>query len=181
VKLEDSTGKMVDNPTPEQIEAAIGDVGSRTDHCILHLPGESFVQTAGSRDRLFVQYSDGGEIMESDRIDFDAATVARIFVDAMEGSSGWKSDYVFASAGGGAGDGASEERRGARMGGLGRLGGLGAIGTGAAAGDQAGTGASGSQSMKDQLLSSVKREVNREVSRGVGKLVRNVFRSVSGR
>jgi hypothetical protein len=172
MELEDSAGKLVENPTPEQIEAALSDVGSRTDHCILHMDGESFVQTTGSRDRLFVQYSDGGEIMESDRHDFDAATVARIFVDAMAGRNGWKSDYAFASIGGGPDEGASEGSRRPGLGGLGLPGGLGGTGTG---------GGIGGQSMKDQLLNSVKREVNREVSRGVGGLVRKVIRSVSGR
>lgn len=154
--LEDSEGGRQGNPTESQIRATIERIGDSLDHCILHLPGGEFVQTAGDRDRLLIQYSDAGEIVESAGAEFDAAQVTRIFMAAVSGNDEWKQEFVSRKTGGGG----EAETPGTA--------------------ETAGTESSGG-SLKEQLFGSVKRELNREASRGLGNLVRKGIRTFSGR
>jgi hypothetical protein len=152
--LEDSNGRILENPTPSQVTAALEQVGTTIDHCVLGLAGDSFVQTTGGPGRLLVQYGGPQGLFESARSDFDVATVSRIFTDAMNGSDGWKSEYTFAPAGTASA----------------------APGTASAA---PGTAPGGS--LKDQIMGSVRQQAEREVSYGFGRMVRRLIRSVIGR
>ncbi|NBF41262.1 MAG: hypothetical protein GVY14_12695 [Spirochaetes bacterium] len=159
VILEDSNGGRVADPSESQILSTVEQIGNSLDHCILHLGGDEYLQTAGERNRLFIEYSDVGGMFRSTKTDFDAVTVGQIFAAAMQGSQGWKREYVFDRTGAGAGvaDG----------------------GTGAEA-HSGGARASGT-SVKDQLLDSVKKGVQQEASYGVGRMVRGLIRNVTRR
>lgn len=94
--LEDSNGKIIDNPSKEQVLAAVERLGAGLDHCILSIgTGSDFVQSAGSKNKLCIQYRDASGMFESARGDFDAATVGRVFIEALNGADGWKSEFVF--------------------------------------------------------------------------------------
>jgi hypothetical protein len=93
--LEDSDGRRQNNPSEGQIVATLERIGSSLDHCILNLPDDSFVQTAGGGSGLLVQYRDASGMYESDRSDFDVATVARVFAEAATGGDGWKREHSF--------------------------------------------------------------------------------------
>ncbi len=151
VILEDSNGGRIADPSESQILSTVEHIGDSLDHCILHLGDEEYLQTAGERNRLFIEYADVGGMFRSAKADFDAATVARIFTSAGQGSHGWKREYVFERTDTGAG----------------------AAGTG--------TGAGAEGSLKDQLLDSVKKGVQREASYGVGRMVRGLIRNVTRR
>lgn len=151
VILEDSNGGRFTDPSESQILSTVEHIGNSLDHCILHLGDDEYLQTAGERNRLFIEYSDVGGMFRSTKTDFDAATVARIFTAAGQGAHGWKREYVFERTGAGAG----------------------------VAG--AGTGAESDGSLKDQLLDSVKKGVQREASYGVGRMVRGLIRNVTRR
>ena len=97
--LEDSDGGQRANPSEAEISAAIARIGDSLDHCILHLPGGAFVQTAGGRNRLFIEYGDASGLFESAKTDFDAAMVAGVFAAAMAGNDAWKAQYVFERTG----------------------------------------------------------------------------------
>ncbi len=155
--LEDSEGRHQNDPSEAQIAATLERIGRSLDHCVLHLPGEAFVQTAGDASGLFVEYGDASGQYASDRSDFDVAAVTRIFAEAAAGRDGWKREFAFRPSGGGA------ETGGAEMGktSSGRLGTPG--------------------SLKDQLLGQVKRELGREASRGVGNVIRKGIRGIIGR
>lgn len=159
VILEDSNGSRIADPSESQILRTVEHIGDSLDHCILHLGGEEYLQTAGEHNRLFIEYADAAGMFRSAKTDFDAGTVARIFADAIEGAYGWKREYVFDRTGAGAGvaDG----------------------GTGSEA-QPGGARASGT-SVKDQLLDSVKKGVQREASYGVGRMVRGLIRNVTRR
>jgi hypothetical protein len=167
--LEDSDGSHQNNPSEAQITATLERIGSSLDHCILHLPGESFVQTAGDSSGLLIEYGDATGLYASDGSDFDVATVARVFAEAAAGRDGWKNEFSFRKTDEAPG-GADAGGRSFRMPGVGS-------GTGTTGGAGAGTGGS----LKDQLLGQVKREISREASRGVGNIVRKGIRGIMGR
>ncbi|MFW6228221.1 MAG: hypothetical protein ACOC2V_02075 [Alkalispirochaeta sp.] len=176
--LEDSDGGMQDNPSEAQIAAILERIGTSLDHCVLHLEGDYFVQTAGDTSGLLLQYSDSSGFYESPATDFDVATVARIFADSAAGRDGWKQKYVFhrTDGPGGAEESVSPETsRGSSF----RM-----PGTGTGSANEAGAGTlagAGGGSFKDQLLNQVKREIGREASRGVGNLIRKGIRGISRR
>ena len=151
VILEDSKEGRIADPSESQILSTVEHIGDSLDHCILHLGDEEYLQTAGERNRLFIEYADVGGMFRSAKTDFDAATVARIFTSAGQGSCGWKREYVFERMDAGA----------------------------EAAG--AGKGAVAEGSLKEQLLDSVKKGVQREASPGVGRMVRGLIRNARRR
>jgi hypothetical protein len=165
--LEDSEGGIQNNPTESHIAATLGRIGDTIDHCILHLPGDAFVQTAGGRNRLLIQYADASGFFESAKSDFDTATVSGIFAAAMAGDDAWKGQYVFEKTG--EAEGETE------------AGGGGASRMDRPGGPEEPTTPGAGGSLKDQLLGSVKRELNREASRGIGNLVRKGIRSLTDR
>lgn len=168
--LEDSEGNRRANPSASDIAATLRQIGDTLDHCILHLPGDAFVQTAGSRNRLLIQYADASGFFESAKSDFDTATVGSVFAAAMAGDDAWKGQYVFEKTGKA---GAAAETVPAGDSGPNRM------DRPAGPDGPATPGAGGS--LKDQLLGSVKRELNREASRGIGNLVRKGIRSLTDR
>ncbi|MFP4432189.1 MAG: hypothetical protein ACOCW6_07550 [Spirochaetota bacterium] len=165
--LEDSDGGRKNNPSEADIRATIARIGDSLDHCILHLPGDAFVQTAGGQNRLLIQYADASGFFESATADFDSATVGSIFAAAMAGDDAWKGQYVFEKTG------EAEGETEAGGGGASRM-------DRPASPEGSATPVAGG-SLKDQLLGSVKRELNREASRGIGNLVRKGIRSLTDR
>ena len=95
VFLEDSEGRRHADPSAEQIGELLHQIGGQLDHCILHLPGDAFLQCAGDKSGLLIQYSDGRELFESGKSDFDPSTVASIFTKAMNGDKSWRDEYGF--------------------------------------------------------------------------------------
>ncbi|MFP4484849.1 MAG: hypothetical protein ACOCYG_04230 [Spirochaetota bacterium] len=152
VFLEDSNGKHRNDPSDAEIAATLEQIGVSLDHCVLHLAGEAFVQSAGDASGLLVQYGDGSGVYESDRSDLDVATVTRIFVEAAAGRDGWKSEHTFHRLSGGPETGQASPDSGRMQG-----------------------------SLKDQLLGRVKREIGREASQGVGRVIRRGIRGIMGR
>ncbi len=97
--LEDSQGKTIKNPTPEQIQAKVAKIGAGLDFCTLNFGDEFFIQAAGDHNRLFLQYRDAAGMHESTEANFDNASVAKIFVAALNGQTGWKQDFSFSPTG----------------------------------------------------------------------------------
>jgi len=95
ILLEDSDGGIQNNPSEAQIRATLERIGSSLDHCVLHLPGDAFVQTAGDASGLLLEYGDATGLYASDRSDLDVATVTRIFSEAAAGGDGWKGEFSF--------------------------------------------------------------------------------------
>jgi hypothetical protein len=97
--LEDSDGKIIENPTEAQLVSVLNLIGGGLDHCVLTFADstgrEWFVQTAGSKAGLLLQYSDASGQYESTRSDFDVATVGRVFLDAAKGVQAWKKEFAF--------------------------------------------------------------------------------------
>lgn len=170
VFLEDSEGRRHAEPSAEQIGELLHQIGGRLDHCILHLPGDAFLQCAGDKSGLLIQYSDGQELFESGKSDFDPSTVASIFSKAMNGDMSWRNEYVFHPMGNPAGGDTASSTGSAFARG----------GSTDRDSDDAGAGAT-EGSLKDQLLRAAKREIKRETSRGIGNLVRKGIRSITGR
>lgn len=160
--LEDSNGGRVDSPSEESIRSTVEKVGAGLDHCILHLGGASYVQTAGDHNRLLLQYADETGMHESAKVDFDVETVTAVFVGALNGNNSWKTEYNFRSATGGNAPQSTSAGR--------------PIGGGAPSGSSGRGG-----SIKDQVLGQVKREVSREASYGLGSVIRRFLRSLFGR
>jgi hypothetical protein len=156
--LEDSNGRIHQSPSSELIHDTLDQIGGSLDHCILSLSDDSFVQAAGQPGRLLVQYGESDALFESTRADFDVATVARIFTDAMAGNDGWKTEFEFQPV-----DGAP--------------GASGTPGNPSSAGRD--TPQSGG-SLKDQILGSVRQQAGREISNGVGRIARKALRRFLG-
>lgn len=96
VSLEPSEGPTIQNPTRQQVRSMLDRIGNGLDHCILSYgTEEEFLQAAGSRNRLLIQYRDAGGTFESVRSDLDVAFVERAFVGAMSGATGWKTELTF--------------------------------------------------------------------------------------
>lgn len=154
VTLEDSQGKVISNPSEDQIIMAVEEIGGRTDHCILHLGGEiDFIQSAGSKNRLLVQYSRGGALYESERNDLDPGTVSKMFLAVMKGEEGWGNGLSFTA-----------------------MEGMGTGSGGQAGGARETSGAGGEKTFQDQLLDSAKREVKNGIDRFMRKGIRGLFR-----
>jgi hypothetical protein len=157
IVLEDSDGNHQNNPSEDRILSTLEKIGGALEHCILHLGDAGFIQTAGSKDRLLIQYSDASGMYESTRSDFDAVTVGRIFIDAMNGGTGWKTEHNFtpmdAPGGSGSQDGVGRsESRSVEGGGQKR-------------------------SLKDQLFDAVKKETQS----GIGRLIRKGTKGFFGK
>jgi hypothetical protein len=155
IMLEDSEGNRIVDPSEDQIASVIEKIGGKLDHCILHLGSGKFLQTAGSRNQLLLQYDDGSGLFESSRTDFDAQTVSRIFVSALNGQVDWKTTYDFSRASAGGGDEPSGRAESA---------------------DTSSSRSGGRRSLKDQLIDSVKRETESGINQIVRQGVRGIFR-----
>ncbi|TVQ19137.1 MAG: hypothetical protein EA382_16920 [Spirochaetaceae bacterium] len=158
ITMEDSNGATISNPSEAQIAETLGRIGAGIDHCSLSLPGDSFVQAAGAHNQLFVEYRDASGIYTSAKKDFDATAVARIFVDAMNGKEGWKTDYNFQRGEDGGGDAAQPRESRIR-------------GMAGAAGDA-------SKRFGSQMVGEARREVSSEASYGVSRVIRQFIRSL---
>jgi hypothetical protein len=96
ITLEDSNGTVIHGPSAADIRSALERIGRDLEHCILDLGASGgFVQAAGSRGRLTLQYRDETGMYESARSDLDAATAERVFTDALNGSYAWKNELQF--------------------------------------------------------------------------------------
>lgn len=153
ITLEDSDGKTVKNPTEAQIISTLEKIGSTLDHCILDLGDPGFLQAAGSKGRLLIQYSDGSDMYESVKSDFTAAAVGKIFLDAMSGRTEWKKEFAFTSMNDTGGSGKSQ---------------------GAATGH--GPAEAQNRSFKEGILGTVKNEVSSGIGRLISKAVKGIFR-----
>ena len=80
--LEDSTGKIIKNPTEREIREMIFQIGKGLDHCILS-SGDSFIQSAGSERGLFVETKGISGRKEKSRNDYTPEEVAELFFDFL--------------------------------------------------------------------------------------------------
>ena len=96
VYIEDSNGNITNDPGKEQIRALVERIGGDLDFCILNLGEEhGFVQAAGSKNRLLIQYRDASGMYDSEDSDFSVETVTKIFSDTIAGNTDWKKQYAF--------------------------------------------------------------------------------------
>jgi hypothetical protein len=158
--LEDSDGKMINDPTEGEILSTLKRIGAGLEHCILNYQdsagSEFFIQAAGSQSGLFIQYNELGGQFQSTRSDLDAETVCRIFLAAAKGESGWKTELAFEpldGLGGSSGDG----------------------NRGRAQEPAYGVPGAGSRSLKDEVLDSVRREAKSGVLGLIRRIVRLLF------
>ena len=158
ITLEDSNGATISNPSEVQISEALGRIGAGIDHCSLSLPSDSFVQAAGGQNQLFVEYRDSSGMYSSAKKDFDVVSVTRIFVDAMSGKDGWKTDYNFQRNEDGGAE-ASPARESRIRGMAGAAGGAG-------------------KRFGGQMAGQARREASSEVSYGVSRIIRQFVRSL---
>ena len=157
ITLEDSTGARVENPSEAHISEALGRIGAGSEHCSLSLSDDSFVQAAGGQNQLLVQYRDASGMFESAKTDFDVQAVTRIFVDAMNGSNSWKTDYNFQPADDGE---AAGEQRGSRIRGM------------------AGNAGNASRQFGSRVADQARREATSEISWKISRFVRETIRSI---
>ncbi len=165
IYLEDSNGSCIQAPSDAQIRATLEQLGGALEHCILHLPGGAFVQTAGEPGRLVLEYADAEGRYESDHADLDVSTVASIFAAASIGDQGWKREHAFTRTGDGPVGGSGPQAAGVED---------------AAPAEQLHHEQNPERergSVKDDLLGGLKREISREASRGMRNLVRKGMRS----
>ncbi len=156
--LEDSNGKIVNNPSEEDISAALENIGTKTEHCILNLDSDiSFIQAAGSKNSLFIQYSDNSGIYESSRNDMKVSEVSEIFKSASHGDTNWKKRMEFSLIDSNAGKADS--------------------GKSCCAGNPSCCSNENTQkkSFKDQILDAVKYEATANATKVVRKGIRNLF------
>jgi hypothetical protein len=154
--LEDSDGKIIDNPSEAQLVSVLSRIGNGLDHCVLTYTEpagqEWFIQSAGSKAGLLLQYDDGSGLCESTRCDFDVATVKRVFMDAAKGGKAWKTEFSFRLA-----DRPEQA---------------------AAAPGSAGPGPGGEKSLKDQVLDAVKQGSMSGAGDLIQKGVKSFFRKL---
>ncbi len=96
VRLEDSNGHVIQNPTEDQIRATINKIGSGIEHCVLST-GDTFIQTAGSKDGLFVEVNEGSGLREASRADLSPEEVFQIFTGFLSKSMSWKEQFSSSS------------------------------------------------------------------------------------
>ncbi len=162
--LEDSNGKRIANPGGEQILGTLNRIGTSIEHCILELgSSDDFIQAAGSRDRLLVQYRDSTGMYESARSDLDSKTVGQMLMDAIAGKNGWKSDFEFSlmESFGSADESGTAEASASASGGASR--------------GPGGITDNPERSLKDQLMDTVKKEAVSGVNRLLKKGVKGLF------
>jgi|SRR5690554_3452150 len=92
ITLEDSKGHIIQNPTEDQIRTTINKIGNEIDYCILTM-GNTFIQTAGSKNGLMIQVNDGSVVKEADRADFSPEEVCRAFLGFLHKNGSWKEQY----------------------------------------------------------------------------------------
>lgn len=158
IVLEDSNGRETVNPSPDQIRATVEQVGSNLTHCILHLGGQRFVQTAGNPGSYWVEFDDGS----STEAVLDSAAVTRIFTEAQEDRRDWIRDFPLRKATGGeaAPEGGEEIRTGEV--------------------DRDGQGQPGEKPGSGSLKDEIMRTAGREVRTGINRLVRGAIRRATG-
>ncbi len=149
MELELSDGKFISDPSIQEVEDAVRKTSaSSLDHCILSR-GEDFIQTAGGRGGLILQYHDSQGMFESSR-ECSEDEVVSMFTGFFNGGNEWKGTVSFQSTGRG-GDGSA--RTGPQVPG-------------------------GGFSLKDTITSAIKQETTGNVSRMARRAVRSVFRKL---
>ena len=167
VRLEDSGGKAIENPSEDDVRGTVDRIGVSIDHCTLDLGQAGYVQAAGAPNALFVEYRDGTGMYSSPRADLDADAVGRIFVEAMNGRTEWKHEFAFESAGEAPGVRRAEE---AGIGGM-----SGRIGRRGRYPRDRGSGTGGG-SLGDELRRTVGTEARFGLRRIVRRIIRNLLR-----
>ncbi|AFG36448.1 hypothetical protein [Spirochaeta africana] len=176
IRLEDSTGKTVANPTAQQVRDTVGRIGGDLDHCILELADGGFLQTAGSRGQLFIEYGDQtGSLQEAER-NYDNESAGDVFVLAMRSPA-----EALAQLGV---DGVGAGQSGSRARAAGATGTAGASGAASAAAGITGSDAAGAASrasLKDTILSTAKQQASREVQFTLRRFIRRAVGMVLGK
>jgi hypothetical protein len=160
--LELSDGTIIRDVDRPTLEAKIESLGSGTEHLILE-DGEAFIQAAGGPVEMMVQYNTGQGMMESSSGNVDSGTVKRIFSAFLEGKEGWKELISFQPVDGGpAPAGVS-----------------GSAGGAAQSSREPGSPLPNVDSLKNNLLNSVKREAGNSfgymVRRAIRRFLRRIF------
>lgn len=96
ITLEDSKGKVVQNPRKEQIRETIFNVGEGIDHCMLSVEGK-FIQTAGKKNELFVEADLGSGSIVADRADYSPEDVYQMFMGFLNDDDTWKDHFTTSS------------------------------------------------------------------------------------
>jgi hypothetical protein len=162
-EMELSDGRIISNPTEDQIIAALRRFGKDLEHCNFTYDQndpQGWVSAAGSADEgIYLYYVDaaGGEHQGTEALDPEG--VAALFMRALSGDTSWR-EGARSSAG---------------------MGGAAAAGEG---GPQAGgekAAAPGERSLKDELLENAKRALKSEAGYKVNRLIRKGVRGVFGK
>ncbi len=155
--LEDSSGNSFQPKSSEEIEKVITLVGNDIDHCILS-DGDSFIQTAATREGLLVEYHDAGRYYQSTDTNLPADTVQRLFTKFFEGDISWKQEIPFTLQN--ASSSAASPATGA------------ANSTGGKVTEFE------ARSLKDTVMNSVKNEAQNSLSYFIRRIVRRFFRRI---
>ncbi len=160
--LEDSTGKIQENVSLENVISCIDRLGKDLDHCILG-EGDEFIQSASGGGGFLVEYGDAGGHYTAEDDNLSADQVKELFSAFYNHDPSWKTKISFTRQGDGEASAAT-------------------AGSSPAA---AGSGDSGSgqgvtnfeqKSLKDTVMDSVKREAQNSFSYMLRRVVRRFFR-----
>jgi len=93
ITLEDSKGKLIQNPREVQIRETIFNIGEGIDHCILNVEGK-VIQTAGKKNELFVEADLGSGSIAADRADYSPEDVYQMFMGFLNDDDTWKDHFT---------------------------------------------------------------------------------------
>jgi|GEM_PF-1426157 len=96
ITLEDSTGKVIQDPTETQIRETIFKIGEEIDHCILTVEN-NFIQTTGKKNELYVEADVGSGSIAADRADYSSEDVFQMFLGFLNSDDTWKDHFTTVS------------------------------------------------------------------------------------
>lgn len=156
MRLEESTGKIIQNATAEDVKSCIEQLGKDLDHCILS-EGDFFIQSAASGSGLFVEYKDGQGHYRSDDQNLSAEIVKELFSGFLNGDSSYRQMVSFSLED----EGGVERPSGSNIGGEGSK-----------------VTNFEAKSVKGTVVDSVKREAQNSISYMIRRATRRFFRGL---
>lgn len=152
MKIEDSSGKIQENVTLDDVLSCIDRTGNDIDHCILS-EGDSFIQTASSGSEYIVEYGDASGYHAGEGT-HPVTLVKELFTAFYNGDPSWKNRIAFAAPEGGS--------AGASMPGH--------------SGTTLGSSTSEQHNGKESIIDTIKNEAQNSLTYMIRRAVRNLLR-----
>lgn len=154
--IEDSDGKIIENPSEDQILGVLKRFGKGIEHCNFEY-GDDFVSAYGDASSgLYLYYSDAEGKQHTSSEALTPEEVCKIFMSARDGNKSWQSEISFTE---------QEWTEGPTI-----------VADGPVNNGSQTSAASGKpKSLKEQLLDTVKSEAARSLNRTVRNGIRGLF------